>query len=201
MNNGKHVWHNTIAFKVVSSLVLVVSTAMTSVVALEVNGIVLQKTANLSDGTVVTLKGAGVRQKFFIDVYVGALYVSATHTSAETILDGGQANRVEMHILYDEIADTKLVKAWNDGFNANQSTEVIEQLREKIDAFNMLFPSVRKGDVIRVDYLPGSGTKISVNGAVLGIVPGSTFNRAVLSIWLGQRPVSKSLKHSMLFGN
>ena len=45
-----------------------------------------------------------------------------------------------------------------------------------------------------------SGTQISLNHETLGLIAGQDFNQAVLSIWLGSRPVSKQLKQSILAG-
>ena len=184
--------------KLLVFLILGVGIASESVNALEVGGVVLERSATLSDGNVVVLNGGGIRQKFFVDVYVGALYVTSPSSSAETVMTGSQANRVELHILYENIPAKSLVKAWNDGFQANQSQEKLEQLHRKIDAFNTLFPAVEKGDVIQVDYLPKYGTQISINNEVLGLIVGKEFNQAVLSIWLGRRPVSRTLKLAML---
>ena len=102
--------------------------------------------------------------------------------------------------LYDELTKEKLVDAWNDGFNANQSKAQLAGLQERIDAFNALFPAVKQGDVVHVDYLPSQGTQVTVNEKVLGVVAGSDFNQAVLAIWLGKKPASKDLKKAMLAG-
>ena len=50
------------------------------------------------------------------------------------------------------------------------------------------------------DYLPGTGTQISLNGRLLGTIAGVDFNRALLRIWLGNVPVQADLKKAMLGG-
>ena len=49
-----------------------------------------------------------------------------------------------------------------------------------------------------LDYVPGTGTKVSVNGAELGIVEGHDFNAALLRVWIGASPVDKDLKAGLL---
>ena len=169
--------------------------------AIEVAGVAVPPTATLSNGTVLILNGAGVRKKFLVKVYVGALYLPSRTPDPDAILASEQANRVELHILYKAISRDKLVKAWSERFEANLSPETLSILEEKIKRFNSLFHSVKKGDVITVDFLPTTGTEISVNGHTLGVIPGREFNQAVLSIWLGKKPVSKPLKQSMLYGD
>jgi hypothetical protein len=39
---------------------------------------------------------------------------------------------------------------------------------------------------------------VRINAELQGTVPGNDFFRALLKIWLGDRPVSKSLKQGML---
>ena len=57
---------------------------------------------------------------------------------------------------------------------------------------------VKASDVITLDYLPASGTRISVNGALQGTITGATFNAALLKIWLGKKPVQDDLKLKLL---
>ena len=57
---------------------------------------------------------------------------------------------------------------------------------------------MRKGDEIRIDYLPDRGIQVRINGEWRGTVEGNDFFRALLSIWLGEKPVTKSLRSGML---
>jgi hypothetical protein len=60
--------------------------------------------------------------------------------------------------------------------------------------------TAKPGDVILLDYVPGSGTRVVVNGEAKGTVAGEEFNRALLRIWLGDQPADASLKKAMLGG-
>ena len=62
-----------------------------------------------------------------------------------------------------------------------------------------LFTDGKKGDVILLDFLPEAGTAVSVNGQAKGKpIPGEDFYRALLRIWLGDKPVDGDLKKGML---
>lgn len=41
---------------------------------------------------------------------------------------------------------------------------------------------LRAAEVVWIDYLPGKGTRVTVNGTLRGIVPGADFNRALLGL-------------------
>ena len=96
------------------------------------------------------------------------------------------------------MSDKKLVKTWNEGFAKNNSPATLKSLRDRIDQFNALFSTVRKGDVILINYLPDDGTQVWINGSLKGMVPGRDFNQALLKIWLGDKPADENLKKAWL---
>jgi len=144
------------------------------------------------------LNGAGIRYKFFFKIYVGALYLPAKQNSANQILKTSQANRVVMHFLHDEVEKEKLVNAWIEGFEENIEETAFKALKDRLDKFNAMFSDVYKGDVVLLDYIPGQGTRVTIKGAQKGIIKGEDFNQALLSVWLGEEPVTDELKDAML---
>lgn len=180
-------------------LVFAAVLAVTQARAMEVAGITVPEKAMVG-GQEVSLNGAGIRTKFFFDIYVGALYLARHTTDAgqAVIMDGPK--RVSMHILYSEVSKKKLVDGWKAGFKKNQSGAVMKKLQERLDRFNAMFTSVKSGDVILLDYVPGQGTKVTIRGELKGIIPGKDFNEALLAVWLGKKPADKDLKEAMLSG-
>lgn len=148
----------------------------------------------------LVLNGAGIRTKFFISVYIGALYLPDKQTTVTAILHHDTPRRVMMYCLYHEIDKQKLVDAWNEGFNENSNEQTLKQLHDRINEFNRLFPALHKNDVVYLDYIPGKGTSLSFNGRTLGTIPGEDFNIALLKVWLGEVPADSDLKAAMLGG-
>lgn len=152
----------------------------------------------VNSATRLVLNGAGIREKFFADIYIGALYLPEKTSDANAILgDTGPAS-ILMHFLYKEVSKSKLTDGWSKGLAANTSTAEMKVLKPGLDTFNNLFLTVRKGDVIRIDYLPGTGTEVRINGKWRGTVEGDAFFRALLKIFLGSSPVTRDLKAGML---
>jgi hypothetical protein len=59
----------------------------------------------------------------------------------------------------------------------------------------------KKGMAILLDWQPGAGTVVAVDGKTRGKpIPGEDFYRALLRIWLGERPVQDDLKKALLGG-
>ena len=174
----------------------------TSAVAEKIQGVDIPDTLSLTaNDSRLVLNGAGVREKFFLDIYIGALYLKEPASETGSILgDTGPAS-VLMHILYSEVSRKKITDGWNDGLKANLAEQDMQKIRTRLAEFNNLFRTVHQGDVIRIDYTPAAGTEVRINDDLRGSVEGNDFFRALLQVWLGPRPVSKSLKREMLGGN
>jgi hypothetical protein len=131
-------------------------------------------------------------------VYVGSLYLTAKQTTAAKILADPGAKSIVMNFLYKEVSKKRTVAGWNKGFADNSSAKEIMVLQERINQFNSLFTTVYKGDEIRLDYVPGDGTQVRINGTLKGSVSGEDFYQALLKIWLGSNPADANLKDAML---
>ncbi|MCB1800816.1 MAG: chalcone isomerase family protein [Gammaproteobacteria bacterium] len=144
------------------------------------------------------LNGAGIRKKFFISVYVGALYLPQPQRGVGQLLQSPPANRVLMHFVYSTVAKRKVDATWREGFVLNLDEATRAALAPRLERFVDLFTDLREGDRVWLDFVPGRGTRVSINGQARGLVEGDDFNAALLSIWLGREPVSDTLKNAML---
>jgi hypothetical protein len=166
---------------------------------LTIGGVEIPDTLALPDSEHgLLLNGAGVREKFFMDIYVGALYLPTRTTDSRAILADTGAATVLMHFVYSEVGKDRIVGGWNDGLRDNLSAAELRAIAERLDSFNSLFRTVHRDDVIRIDYNPAIGTEVRINDEWRGTVKGNDFFRALLRIWLGDDPVSASLKKAML---
>lgn len=163
-----------------------------------VEGVELDETVIARDGTELQLHGAGVRDKFIFDIYVGALYLASTGQAVDTILAGDQPGRIEMHFLYKEVEAEKLESAWRDGFAGNNEREVLDTIETRIEQFVQLFPTAVEGDVFVMEYLPGQGTEVGINGETAGMIEGDVFFNALLGVFLGPKPADGDLRRGML---
>jgi len=171
----------------------------TPVFAAEIEGVHVPETITVA-GQTLQLNGAGVRTKFFFDIYVGALYLSRpAHQAKQAITDAGPKH-MSMYFLYGEVGRKKLVDGWVEGFEKNQSKEAMARLKPRLSQFNAMFGDARKGDVYMFDFLPDGSTTVTFNGQEKGHVQGDDFQQALLAVWLGKHPADKGLKKAMLRG-
>ncbi len=173
--------------------------AAPGVFAKDVAGVKLPDTLLLTGSSQkLVLNGAGVRKKFFVKVYVGALYLPARTKDVDAVLKQPGPAAIHMHFLHSEVSKKKLVNGWNDGFSANSSNTERARLKSRIDQFNGMFRTVKRGEEIRLDYVPGVGTQVTIIKEKRGVIKGADFWRALLRIWLGTKPADSNLKKAML---
>ncbi len=80
----------------------------------------------------------------------------------------------------------------------NLDTLTLRSLQPRIDRLNALYADVKPGDRYALTYIPAGGTFLALNGIEIGTIDGKDFGGAVFSMWLGQRPLSDSLKKKLL---
>ena len=93
-------------------------------------------------------------------------------------------------------------KALGAGMRKNSTEAELANLQDRINAFELAIESigiVRKGDTITLDYVPGRGTTLAVNGSIKGhSISGADFYDKLLEIFVGDNPVDLRLKKGLL---
>jgi hypothetical protein len=167
------------------------------VLAAEVGGVKLDDKVSVG-GQELVLNGAGIRTRLVFKIYVGSLYLPAKATDLAGVLAKGP-RRVQMSLLRNLSGD-ELVGALVDGLTANNSPQELDAIKAQTDqlvAIMKAFGEAKEGSVVGLDFIDGA-TNISFNGAAKGSIPGEPFNRALMKIWLGDKPVQADLKKAML---
>jgi len=133
--------------------------------ALELADVKVDETANVASQE-LKLNGAGIRTKVFFKVYVAGLYVAEKKTTASEILALAGAKRVKLSLLR-EVGSEQFNQSFTEGINSNSTTEEKIKIAPQLAKFNEVFgkvPTLNKGDVITLDWIPASGTLVQLNG-------------------------------------
>jgi hypothetical protein len=166
----------------------------------DVNGVKFEDSVKVA-GKDLKLNGAGMRTKFFVKVYAAGLYLPEKKTSVPEVLKLEGPRRVTL-VMERDVSSEDFGKAFMDGINENIDKSEKARLVSQLNKFGEMFASVdglKKGDVLHVDYIPGTGTVCELNGKKLSEpVSDVAFYNAVLRIWLGDKPVDRSLKPALL---
>lgn len=165
----------------------------------EVRGVELPLQVSVGDQA-LQLNGAGVRSRFFVRVYVGALYTTASVTDANEAITMDAPRRIHLTMLRDVGRDT-MVDALEDGLENAMTSEQRAEYADEIETFKSFFPGdFNEGYTGDIDVIPGEGLIVSMNGEELGRIESDTFAQFVLAIWLGDDPADSSVKSGMLEG-
>lgn len=150
------------------------------------------------EGETLALNGAGLREKMWIDLYVGSLYLPAKSSNAKDIMDSKEAGAIKLDIVSGMITSEKMIAAVNEGFE-NSTNKNTAPLKAKIDKFKAFFKEeIKKGDTFIIANIPGEGVVVLKNGVKKGTIDGHDFKKALFGIWLGTKPADGDLKNGML---
>ena len=72
--------------------------------------------------------------------------------------------RVHRVLSWDEVAAEKLGSAWREGFADNHDSEVLDTVEPQLEQFVRMFTTAVEGDMFAMEYIPGQGTRVSING-------------------------------------
>ena len=154
-----------------------------------------------ADGAQLVLNGAGLRRKFIFKVYAMALYLPSKVGSAAAAIDAVGPKRIAIGMLRDVDAKT-FSDALREGIEDNHSeaqVKAIEARLKQLEAVMQKVGTAKDGMRIWLDWVPGAGTQVSIDGALTGApIAGEDFYRALLRIWLGPHPVQDDLKRALL---
>jgi len=179
---------------------LLASASLPATAAVSVHGARFDDTVQVA-GKELKLNGAGVRTRLMFKVYAAGLYLPEKTKSAADVLKQEGPRRVSIVMLREVGADT-FANAFFEGLNENTPREERTRLASQMRTFNTVFTSgesLKKGDIVLLDWIPGAGTQCSLNGKKLGDpIPDVAFYNAMLRIWLGDHPVDDDLKPALL---
>ena len=184
------------------TMLLLFAVTANAVLGAEVAGVRVDPEARVG-GINLVLNGAGLRQKFMVDVYILGLYMPERTTVAEAVTDGAGTRRISLTFLRDVTAQA-LIEALHEGVRDNSSDAEFAAIKASADALAATMRPLgiaKKGATVALDYLPEKGSQVVMNGHPVGLpIPGRELYRALLRIWLGQRPVDPDLKRALLTG-
>lgn len=163
-----------------------------------VEGVKVEATLKVGEKT-LQLNGAGLREKVFIDLYVGGLYTTTKSSDGTKIANADEHMAITLDIVSSLVTQEKMIEAVQDGFESSATSKERKALKSKIESFTSMFSSaIVQGNKFELAYIPGTGTVVSKNGKKLGIIEGLDFKKALFGMWLGSNSIDNDLKKGLL---
>ena len=155
-------------------------------------------------GSELQINGAGFRAVAWFKGYAAALYLTRRSSTPAGVQAAPGPKRLQMRMLVDVDAE-EFVKAFDKGVTRNTPPAELPKLAERMAQFGVqvrALGKVAKRDVVDLDFLPGRGLQMSVNGKSRGEpIPGEDLYSACLRIFVGDKPVDTALRSGLLGGN
>lgn len=152
-------------------------------------------------GTPLVLNGSGVRYKAVFKVYSAGLYLEKPAATPQEVMALPGPKRLHITMLR-EIDSGELGRLFSRGMEDNMDRSAFSRLVPGVLRMGQIFSDHKKlqpGDSFSVDWLPGTGTVITVKGVPQGEpFREPAFFNALLGIWLGDRPADWKLKDALL---
>ena len=167
---------------------------------LEISGVKVDDPITLSGATLV-LNGVGIRYKAVFQVYVATLYTRVKANTPEGVYGAPGPKRLSITLLRDvdssEIGKT-FAKAVESPVFKGEMARLVPSLT-KIERSFADHGKLLAGENFTIDWLPGTGTVLTVKG----VQQGETFNEvevfnALLGIWLGPNAADWHLRDALL---
>jgi hypothetical protein len=166
----------------------------------DVAGVRFTNTVNVA-GQNLQLNGAGIRYKFVIKVYAAGLYMQGKANTPQAVLAAPGPKRLQVVMLRD-IDANELGKLFTRGMQDNSSREEFGKSIPGTLRMSDIFSAKKRlaaGESFSVDWVPGRGTVVLVNGQQQGApIVEPEFFKALMLIWLGPRPADLGLKDALL---
>ncbi len=183
-----------------TAVLLAAASATTRAQTVELAGVKYPPTATVA-GSTLHLNGAGIRYKFVIKVYTAGLYLAGKATTPEAVLAAPGPKRMHV-VMLREIDGNDLGKLFTRGMQDNapkdQFSKFIPGMLQMADVFSTR-RKLNAGESFSVDYTPGSGTQVLVNGKPTGeVIKEPEFFNALMRIWIGHSPADRLLKDALL---
>ncbi len=164
----------------------------------KIGNVTLPNTLKTSTSTLY-LNGGGIREKYWMNMYVGGLYVEKKTTDAEAIIKADAPMAITLHIVSGLITSSRMSEAVEEGFLKSTKNNT-SSLKDRIETFKAVFEKeeIKINDVYNIVYLPGTGVVILKNKLKQATIKGLDFKRALWGIWLCDDPADDDLKEGML---
>lgn len=147
------------------------------------------------------LNGMAIYSPLAEDQFIAAVYSETLTREARELLLADEHKVMEIRVLTDTLYARRFKRMWIEGIAINAGAVDLEKHAQHLADFsNFLRVKMKANDVLRIERISGTGTRLSINGQELGVVPSERFFDLLLRTWIGPVPLSSDFKQALLAG-
>lgn len=144
----------------------------------------------------LALNGAALQERFVFDVTVVSFYTGKPVRSTDEAVRANAKKHLQFHLLRN-LSRAQLHDVIRQGLGMGLGNRV-EPLKPHVDRFLAKLPSVKRGDVMSITFVPGEGTTLRINGKPRITIEDEAFAEAIFGVWLGPRPIDRYVQRNLL---
>jgi hypothetical protein len=183
--------------KILYTLIALLFLSSAAMAQQDVGGVKVPETRTYENQK-LNLNGAGVRDKWFMDLYVISLYLMEKDQDEERIMiEDEKLQALHLDIISNMITSEKMQKSIHEGFEKSTQGNT-GPIEGEIGRFIACFKEeIQNGDSFDLVYTP-FGVKVYKNNRLVDTIEGEEFKEKLFGIWLGEEPVDDRLKADLL---
>ncbi len=174
--------------------------SLSALAGVALDDVTLEESAQVG-GHQLRLNGAGISARLLFKIYAMGLYLPDRMRVAEQVLRADGPRRITLVPLRNISAQAFLDAVMQDleAGRGKAGARAMAQMADLAGAIARRPQGLRKGDVLTLDWIPGTGAVATLNHAPIApAVHDIDFYNALLAIWLGERPTDPALKARLL---
>jgi len=163
-------------------------------------------------GRTLVLNGVGEKAGKLFRAYAAGLYLGSKADTGDAVTAMPGPKRLQLRILLvvsksvpigpSSVDAEELVKPVIKGVGRNCTEAEQAALGDRFTQFTQNMRAVgkvKKNDIINIDFVPATGTTVTINGKQWGAaVPGADLYSAFLKTFVGELPFDRKLKAGLL---
>ncbi|PWQ93984.1 chalcone isomerase family protein [Leucothrix arctica] len=160
-------------------------------------GVAVPDTLKYGNKTMVH-NGSGIRKKFFVQLYVGSLYLSKKSNDAAEILASEDAKAIRLVLISNKITIPKMKQAMLKGLHRATKGN-LAPIQTEVDQILAVFEKgVAVNDVFDIINVEGDGLHVLKNSEKILAIHSPVFKNALFKMWLTNAAVDLRLRAGLL---
>jgi hypothetical protein len=152
-----------------------------------------------ANGTELTLNGAGLREKLWLDLYVGSLFLETKSSDAKKVITADAPMAIRLQIVSGLITSDKMIDACKEGFQKSAKDGYTTSQAKKDQFINVFkMDEIVDGNNYNLVYTPGTGVQVYLDNKLKDTIAGLDFKKALFGIWFCSEPADEDLMEGML---
>lgn len=151
-------------------------------------------------GQKLVLNGSATRTVWGFEIYRIGLFLAEPSRDEKAIMNTDRdAKRVHI-IMLRGVAKDRFTGTVQESIDLNFTPEEKLKFDGELATFLGFFhegADLKPGSEVILDFLPGRGMVVLVDGTTVGTIPGDDFYHAILRLWIAT-PLQKSIKDGLL---